>query len=464
LFIVILQSGWSLNVKHAVIWTAGFVGLLMTLVVTLPTAEKSPEGLPTTRLAEAPQAIYSTNPNECWNRIFYYLFSRRVNARLSAEFPEGAPFRKTDGLFGSERHQVSTRTFERTETGDRAIDPLYPSFLSDKGARLVLSDPAYADYRKALEEALQEYTQRSAMARAVMQSDLWSAYDSFRKFKFHIQIQENALAERRLAVLGLLGQLIRKIALTPEEIHSLPENYSAARKTFALPDLFGSNSGWVEVRWFPVRLHDESAGFRRVSRVFLKPARPPQDMQTFLNDFRREEKNFAAVLDGVALVIQPLVIDAQGQMTPTGVSTDVQFRLFEKTTEGAFQKTRIGVYEVSRKRLLSQPESGGMVEEADSEPAYLPSAGNDYSFASPQWNDRGRLAPLVVSQRTRCASCHGSRDLTNVMTFSMIVFPQDSPGPEVRELDPLGHESADFVMSQKVQDAGWQTLRQYFDK
>jgi hypothetical protein len=201
-----------------------------------------------------------------------------------------------------------------------------------------------------------------------------------------------------------------------------------------------------------------------VTRVFLKPARPPQDMQKFLNDFRRKEGNAAEMLDGVALVTQLLAIDTQGQLTPASAITDVQFRLFEKTPQGAFHRTRVGIYEISRKRLLSLPESGGMVEEGDNEPAYLPTAGNDYSFASPQIINEGRSTPLVVTQRTRCAFCHGDRDLTNVMTFSMMVFPQDSLGPEVRKLNPLGHESADFVISQKARDADWQTLHKYFEK
>jgi len=451
-------------VKQPLIWTTGIVVLLLSVGVKVRTVEKSTDELQSTRLGEAPVSIYSNNPNDSWNRIFYYLFSRRVNARLSSEFPEGAPFREADGFPGSLRQQVSKRAFEREETGDRAIDPLYPSFLSDEGARVVLSDPTYADFRKALEEALQGNTQRSAMARAIMQSDLWSAYDILYRYKYGKQNDKNLLAEHRFEVLGLLGSLIRKIALTPEEIRSLPDNYSAARKTFGLPDLFGSNSGWLEVRWFPQRLHDQSADFRRVTRVFLKPARPPQDMQEFLNDFRRKEGNAAEMLDGVALVTQLLAIDAQGQLTPASTITDLQFRLFEKTAQGAFRRTLVGIYEISRKRLLSQPESGGMVEEADSEPAYLPSAGNDYSFASLQMSIGRRSIPVVVTQRTRCAFCHGDRDLTHIMTFSMMVFPQDSLGPEVRELNPLGHESADFVISQKARDAGWQTLRKYFEK
>jgi hypothetical protein len=447
------------------IWAAGIVVLVLAVAEKSRHAEKPPDALPATRLAEAPEAIYSNNPNDSWNRIFYYLFSRRVDARLTAEFPEGAPFREIEGLMGSPQLQVSTRTFERKETGDRAIDPLYPSFFSDAGVRVVLSDPTYVEFRKALEEALQENTQWSAMARAIMQNDLWSAYDILYRYEHYYEENgENVLAEHRLEVLRLLGRLIRKIALTDEEIRSLADNYTAARMKHALPDLFGRNSGWVEVQWFPRRLHDESVDYRRVTRVFLKPGRPPQDMQKFLNDFRRVEGNPVVVLDGVALVIQPLAIDTQGRLKPAGVSTDVQFRLFEKTKEGVFQKTQIGIYEVSRKRLLGQSESGGMVEEAESESAYLPSAGNDYTFASPQSNNGGQLTPLVVRLRTRCASCHGDKDLTHVMTFAMILSPNERLGPAVRRLNPAAHQAADFVVSQKTKGEAWKTLRQYFEK
>jgi hypothetical protein len=425
-------------------------------------AEKSPDELSSTRLADAPEAIYSSDSNECWNRIFYYLFSRRVDARLTAEFPEGAPFRDTDGLLPSMQLQVSTRTFERQETGDKAIDPLYPSRFTDEGARVVLAGQTYGELRKVLADALHESTQRSATARAIMQNDLWSAYDILYQYKRLRSDREKDLAEHRLEVLGLFGRLIRKIALTPGEIRSLPDNFSTAGTTYALPDLFSRSSGWVEVQWFPRRLHDESMGFRRVTRVFLKPAQSPRDMQRFLNDFRRLPVNPAALLDGVALVIQPLVIDTQGRPEPAGVTTEVQFRLFEKT-RGAFQRTQVGIYEVSRKRLLGQPKSGGMVEEAESDAAYLPSGGNDYSFASPQWSNEGPSAPLVVRQRTRCGFCHGGTDLTNVMTFAIHVPPKDRMGPAVRQLNPEGHEAADFVVSEKTKSESWKTLRQYFE-
>ena len=184
-------------------------------------------------------------------------------------------------------------------------------------------------------------------------------------------------------------------------------------------------------------------------------------MQEFVNDFRSRGNETAAVLDGAALVIQLLVIDTQGHMMPTTISTDVQIRLFEKTKDGVFQKTQIGVFELNRRRFLGQPQSSGLVAEAESGPAYLPSAGNDYTFASKQISNWGPPSPLVVKLRTRCAFCHGGGDLTNIMTFSMKVSPEEHLGPAVRQLNPAAHEAADFVMSQKANSDIWKTLHSY---
>jgi hypothetical protein len=103
-----------------------------------------------------------------------------------------------------------------------------------------------------------------------MEGDLWAAHDIL--FGPFLLDDEKELGRRRYETLDLLARLLRKIALTPDEIKSLPDNYSAAVKRQSFPDVFREESGWVEVEWFAPRTHDSNAGFRRVSRVFLKPA------------------------------------------------------------------------------------------------------------------------------------------------------------------------------------------------
>jgi hypothetical protein len=438
----------------------GIAVMAVAAAYSSQTADKRSGAAVSPRLAEAPEKIYSDNPNDSWNRIFYYLFSRRVTARLSSDFPEAAPFEKATDL---EFLQVetSTRTFERNESGDRAIDPLYPSFLTDDGVRMVLRDRAYADFKKALEDGLAETLPHGSMARAMMQSDLWAAYDIVFRYKYYEQREERELLLRRVEVLDLLERLIRKVALTPEEIRSLPDNYSMARTKYGLPDLFGK-TGWVEIKWFPHRLHDESSDFRRVTRVFLKPARVPKDMQKFLNDFRGGNNEAIARLEGVALVMQPLLVDTHGQVEPTTVTTDVQIRMFRKTKQGVFEKTQVGEYEVNR-RLLREAASGFLAHEGEDEPVYLPAAGNDYNYASPTRISGG--LPFVVKQRTRCAMCHGDKlELTGLMTFAMTLPSENDLGPPVRQLNPAGHEAADFVISQKTGRVDWKSLSKQFQK
>jgi hypothetical protein len=417
-------------------------------------SSRSSSGKSTDKVQDAPQPIYSENSDDPWNRIFYHLFTRRIELHVSNEYPEGAPF--TEFRQGS-RRLISTRTFERLEIGDRAIDPLYPNFFSDTGARRVLTDSSYSPLVKALQDAVSESANRSAVARALMQSDLWSAYDQL--YGAYTQPDQNELEQHRRVIADLLGRLIKKIALTPEEIRSLPNNYSAAMRRQSLPDLFAKDSGWIEILWFPHRTHEEAANDRRVARVFLKPTHPARDLQKFVNAQREENGDPVRDLDGVALIMQLLLIDTQGKLTPTTLTTDVQVRLFDRSAAGSFKAAKVQMAEISRRLFVSDPASGGLAPEAEDSPAYFPVSGNDYSFASPQVIVEG--PPIQVHLRSRCAFCHGD-DLTQVMTFN-IALPPRFLTPPLRQLDPAANREADDVISQKKKLPDFKALRAYFE-
>jgi hypothetical protein len=349
---------------------------------------------------------------------------------------------------------VSTRSFERDEVGDRAIDPLYPSFLRPTGAQLVLNEPGYSELSKALGQALGENTTRPPLARALMQTDLWSAYDTLYSTAYS-QAAMPETSERR-ALLDHLARMIREIALTDREIESLPANYSVAAPLESLPDLFRKDGEWLEVRWMP-HLHDYSAGNRRVTRVFIKPVHPPQDVNTFLNGLPRDE-HLLEDLDGVALVTQLLLINPKGHLLPTSFTTDVQVRLFEKKADGAFKRTSIQASEISRRRLIESPASGGLVVEDENAPAYLVNAGNDYTFASQLFH---LGTPVQARLRTRCKACHGDQ-LTVVLTFAFKSFP-NGDSPPVRQLNPAAHQAADAVMEKKAKQKDFESLRALFN-
>src|SRR5687767_5719576 len=81
-------------------------------------------------ISDNPHSIYAADPNDSWNRIFRALFTRTIRHRLSNDFSEGAPFIDLYGLgLGLNPLRISKEKFSRTEIGDRAIEPLYPTFF-----------------------------------------------------------------------------------------------------------------------------------------------------------------------------------------------------------------------------------------------------------------------------------------------------------------------------------------------
>ncbi len=457
---------WAMGGPPIVIWRGATLVLVVALLGSFLVAQETAPGPSyAALLATAPERIYSNDPNDAWNRIFYFLFSRRIETRVSQEFPEGAPF--VDG--------VSTRTFERQEIGDRAIDPLYPSRIVDTGRRLILSGPGYPDFTKALHEALESNVSRSNIARALMQSDLWGAHDIL--FVPFPTADEKELGERRLATLDLISRLIREIALTPTEIRSLPNNYSGAVRRYSFPDVFAKDSGWIEVLWFYPRAHDSIAGFRRTSRVFLKSTQVQRDMKEFLSGLpERAESDPIGGLDGVALVTQLLLIDTEGKLEPTSLTSEVEIRMFEnsgesrfktndgtfKTNGGTFKRTSLKVCEISRRLFMREPESGGLVPEEEGVPAY----DQGYGFGEGQFVNQGADGsilvepPIQVTLRTRCSECHGDT-LTQINTFAIARPPHDVP--PVRQLNPAADETANFVISQKMKRRDFEALRAYFN-
>ena len=243
--------------------------------VTTAIIARGAQQTPNAVFLDAPSAVYAPDPNDSWNKIFFYLFSRRIQTRVTDEFPE---FRGATDFTRPEDPRVvmlpvsigiSERAFERDEIGDRAIDPLYPSFLRSTGAQVILNDPAYSDLSKALQKALGENGARSPVARALMQADLWSAYDTLYSTRWSQRPMPET--EQRRVLLDLLARLIRKIALTDDEIRSLPANYSVAAQRESLPYLFRKDGEWLEVRWMPHLVNEltEGTDFRK-ERTFLR--------------------------------------------------------------------------------------------------------------------------------------------------------------------------------------------------
>ena len=226
---------------------AGRSSIIACLALALPGVVWSEDGLDPmagTLSRDEPQAVYSPDPADPWNRVFHALFSRTIRARVTGDFRGAAPLETTKAT-GREL-EVSKKFFERIEGGDRAIEPLDP-FASSFGSKLaleVLEGKGFDRLKGALADALDDPSPRSILARALMQADIWAAYDVI-----YASGHEAAEArDRREELLGLVARLVGKLALTPREIESLPRNFEDARLPFRLSEEGGP---WLEVEFLP---------------------------------------------------------------------------------------------------------------------------------------------------------------------------------------------------------------------
>lgn len=395
------------------------------------------------------RAVYAADLNDSWNRIFRSLFTRTDKVYVSSDFPEGAPFVLFTEAMAVPNLRISRSTLERTEIGDRAIDPLYPSFFTDRGYEKIMTAAAFGEFKQALTDALSESKQRPATARALMQSDLWAAYDAV--FRFRLRgAKAGEVSNGNEQLLTLLRRLIKKLALTSEEIASLRSNYTDAVKNNNLPDLFSSGSEWIEIEFLSERMHDRSAGFRRAARVFIKPRKPEADRSTFVESLKHHEH--LQDVEAVGLVVQNLLLNNEGQIVPSPLISDVQFRFFKDNDGKRPVDAEAKQFELSRHLLLTEPESGGFVELSEKSPAYLAAAGNDYAFMSPLLH--GVDSAVLVPMRKRCAQCHG-QSLTTMMTYSIHDFP---PVPTVKVLNANDNERARYVAAQKAAREDYKSL------
>jgi hypothetical protein len=395
----------------------------------------------------APQPVYSRNRNDAWNLAFYLLFTRTVRSQLVT--PGATMFGGMD-----ERLSLSDRYVTRIEEGDRAVDPLYPSWawvsaefdVSPDGSWRLLRDPRFAQFAASLREIQWSASTRSPLARALMQADLWAVYDTvFATTRFASAYDRTAdpsqLSQRREELLVTLAATIRALALTRTEIAALPDNYTAAARVGAVPDVLNPEQGWIEIQWLPHRMHDRAVQFRRAARVFLKPARRPADEVAFLNRFRDETGAPLSELEATALVTQNLLVASDGSVVPSPITFDVQIR---RLNAGVNRPAQVTEHELSRRLLLTEPASGGFASLDENAPAYLPMAGNDFLFATPR---RPNADPILGTLRDRCAACHGAGS-GSLFTFSVARGPGWLP-PPVQKLDPSKNVRALAVAADK---------------
>ncbi len=269
-------------------------------------------------------------------------------------------------------NRLNETLFNRTATDGKkyGLDEL--DILYWYGTKNLLTEPSHQAALTVLDEFINSHGEnliREPLKRALLQRDLWELFDWSAKDRLANEARTVRELQLRLAT------VIRRLALTTNEIASLPDNYAQAEKT-DLPDfpagMSDTNGDWVCVGLAGAQYSAQPVAPTHVMNfdghsAFSVMVRMPGGRKAALDYldklrlFRQNERvwayrsnNFVWVstneprevlsLSGDlpqfapntewALVRRMCVIAADGSMQPTPVTESIQMRRYLRTDKG----------------------------------------------------------------------------------------------------------------------------------
>jgi hypothetical protein len=285
--------------------------------------------------SEKTVTIYDLNSTHLWNRLHSVLFIR-TDIPSTGRVPD-------------------------------ALDP--PLWNSTK---YLLAKPSHERVLKILDEFLQTHGENlisNPIKRAILQRDLWAVFD-WSVEREPERPGEPAYAKEEQELQTRLAEVMRKVALSPEEINSLPSNYAQAvasgqfakeydpehpDRPFLPPDLFDPHGEWVRIITRGSGIDSELIapshaqtfsrstflifmrlpGGRKATFDYLQTLWDvPQPWIPRPDDPRHEQTEVNPVLPQfpagteVALLRQMMLFDNQGGLAPTGITESIQIRVY----------------------------------------------------------------------------------------------------------------------------------------
>jgi len=359
-------------------------------VATAASKRKSPDS--------AAWNLYDPDPNHIWNRLYRALYRR--------ESPDGK------------------------EYGFDELDPLLWA-----RTKYLLVDPGYGSAIGVLDEFLTSHGElevKDPLKRAILQRDLWAVFD----WTTGTWLE----SPQKVNLQNKLFEVIRRLALSPEEINRLPDPYPAAIKSrafpadydpnkrtqaFLPPDLFDPKGPWVRLSargGDPIAIGHLSFFFGR--SLFLIFIRLPGGRAAALDYLKSLDAVGKAWLpdangpEGVmpnpqvpefppgtalALVRIAMLIDNAGNLQSSRIVEDIQIRV-HRVIPAQIQpihnldrndaRTALDVFEFkfSRRKLFAG-EGGGLRPLQIGEQEFALFSSHDFDFEQRE--------PLAA-----CASCH----------------------------------------------------------
>ncbi len=270
--------------------------------------------------------VYDPDPNHIWNRVFRQFYRRTTKDGKEYGLGELDPllWHDTTYLLDGDSHEQATQVLDE--------------FLATSAENLI----------------------DDSLKRAMFQRDLWAVFD-------WVAFQSDTYPSQRMALKTRLAQVIQRVALTKEQIVSLPDNYALAVKSGAFPttfqednpevaflphDLFKPDSAWVPMgrEGGPIAMaHTEGFPFlgRSVFLVFIRTPGGQKSTLDFIHSLNVERRPVLATGSSVALVRQMLLIDNQGNPVLSPLIETIQLRHYSPAQ--SFHE-----FELDRARLLNR--------------------------------------------------------------------------------------------------------------
>lgn len=388
---------------------------------------------------EITTTIYDSNPSHLWNRLYAVLLIRedRHGNQYGADSLDALLWTETEHLLAAPSHE-------------RALHIL-DEFLQTHAENLI-HDP---------------------IKHAMLQRDLWAVFDW--------SVQQSPARDRppyreeKEELQSRLAEVLRRLALTPEETKSLPDNYSQAvasgtfakeydpanrKRPFLPPNLFDPRGPWVCIQPSPesdsgvAKTHIWNVAGRSGFFVFVRlPEGHKATMDYFQSLWNFPEPwihgpPFAAdqALENpalpsfpagtqVALVRRMTLFDNQGNLAPTPITESVQIRVYRSITtqqERNFGNGNMAEviknsgqdffeFKLSRPLLFSG-KNGGLqaVAPDERELSTFQTQGDDPLEEVP---GRPALADSTLLEMQSCAWCHSGGGVRSFNSRSSLLKP-----------------------------------------
>jgi len=413
-------------------------------------------------------AIYDPDPSHIWNRLHATFFIRQ-------DLPETALL-------------------------PDALDPPFWYHTT-----YLLAQPSHDKALRVLDEFLRTHAENlihDPVKRAMLQRDLWAVFDWSQERAPGYETEKRELQSR-------LAEALRRLALTPEQIRSLPDNYAQAvasrefakeydpqhrERAFLPPDLFEPNGSWVELegRGKPLPVAEQHDSFFSGRSSFLVFLRVPGGRKATFDYLKTlwnsqvpsvSSPHFSPLEDEapnpdlpelpagtqVALVRQMTLFDNQGRLTATPITESVQIRVYQSVNRSAAPAVGIDqmiarsgqdFYAIRLSRpLLFANQSGGLKAAGPDERDFTLFGGGGPDEGSPgHYASLNKYHPVVKA----CVMCHREVGIQSLRALGRL----QKPNPLQQELPseaygPRWWQDA-RVLSWKQSQNDWLLLSGYF--